>query len=44
MTFFEKVRVLIFADQNRVCYMFLESLKIVEGGGTPDKLISEGVF
>ena len=30
--FFKKVRVLIFAHQNRVCSMFLEFLEIVEGG------------
>ena len=32
MTFLDKVCVLIFADQNRVRSLFLESLKIVEGG------------
>ena len=49
MTFFEKVRVLIFAHLNksnqiRVRSMFLEFLEIVEGGETPVKRICEGVF
>ena len=34
MTFSDKIRVLIFADQNRVRSMFLEFLLIVEGGGS----------
>ena len=33
MTFFDKVRVLIFPRQNRVRSMFLQFLYIVEGGG-----------
>ena len=33
MTFFDKVRVLIFVHQNRVRSMFLEFLLIVEGEG-----------
>ena len=33
MTFFDKLRELIFTYQNRVRSMFLECLKIVEGGG-----------
>ena len=58
MTFFDQLRVLSFAIQNRVRSMFFEFLYIVEGGvfiilclvflniigGTPDKLISEGLF
>ena len=32
MTFFDKVRVLIFAHQSRVRSMFLEFLESVEGG------------
>ena len=32
---FDKVGVLIFAPQNRVCSMFLLFLYIVEGGGVP---------
>ena len=41
---FDKVRVLIFAHQNRVRSMFFEFLYIVEGGGTPVKRIPEGLF
>ena len=44
MTFSDKVRVVILAQQNRVRSMFLEFLLIVEGGGIPDKRILEGVF
>ena len=33
MTYFDKVRVVIFANQNRVRSMFLEFLLIVDGGG-----------
>ena len=44
MTFFEKVCVLIYAHQNRVCSMFMVFLEIVEGGGTPVKRIPEGLF
>ena len=33
MTFFEKVRVLIFVHLNRVRSMIVEFLQIVEGGG-----------
>ena len=33
MTYFDKVRVVIFEHQNRVRSMFLEFLLIVEGGG-----------
>ena len=35
MTFLEKLRVLIFAHQNRVRSMFFEFLYIVEGGNDP---------
>ena len=35
LTYFDKVRVLIFAHQNRVRSMFLEFLYIVGGGGRP---------
>ena len=44
MTFFDKVRVLIFAHQNGVRSIFLEFLEIVEEGGTPVKRITEGLF
>ena len=44
LTFFDKVRVLIFTQQSRVRSMFLEFLEIVEGGGTPVKRIYEGLF
>ena len=43
MTFLEKLRVFIFAHQNRVRSMFLEFLEIVEGG-TPGKRIPEGLL
>ena len=42
--FFDKLRVLNFAHQNRVRSMFFEFLYIVEGGGTPVKRIPEGLF
>ena len=44
LTYFEKVRVVIFTYENRVQSMFLEFLWIVEGGGTPDKRIPECLF
>ena len=44
LTFSEKVRVLIFADQTRVRSMFLEFLLIVEGGRTLDTRIPERLF
>ena len=44
MTYFDKVRVVIFAHENRVRSMFLEFLLIVEGGRTTDKRIFEGQF
>ena len=44
LTYFDKVRVVIRAHQNRVRFMFLEFLLIVEGGGTPDKRIPEGLL
>ena len=44
LTYFDKVRVVIRAHQNRVRSMFLEFLLIVEGGGTRDKRIREGLF
>ena len=44
LTYLEKVCVVICAHQNRVRSIFLEFLLIVEGGGTPDKRISEGLF
>ena len=44
LTYFEKVRVVIFTHENRVQSMFLEFLWIVEGGGTPDKRIPESLF
>ena len=36
--------VVIFAHRNRVCSLFLEFLLIVEGGGTLDERIPEGLF
>ena len=44
LTFLDKVRVLIFAHQNRVRSMFLAFFEIVEEGGTPVKRIPEGLF
>ena len=44
MTFFDKLRVLSFAIQNRVRSMVFEFLYIVEGGGTPLNRIPEGLF
>ena len=44
LTFSDNVRVVILANQNRVRSMFLEFLLIVEGGGNPDKRISEDPF
>ena len=42
--FFDKLRVLNFAHQNRGRSMFFGFLYIVEGGGTPVKRIPEGLF
>ena len=42
--FFDKVCVLIFASKNRVRFMFLEFLLIVEGRETLDKRITEGLL
>ena len=44
LTYFDKVRVLISANLNKVCSMFLKFLLIVEGGQTIDKRIPEGLF
>ena len=44
LTYFDKVRVVIFAHQNRARSKFLEFLLIVEGRGTPDKRIPEILF
>ena len=44
MSYFDKVRVVIFAHQNRARSKFLEFLLIVEGGRTLDKRIPEGLF
>ena len=44
LTFFDKIRVLIFTPQRRVRSMFFEFLEIVKGGGIPVKRISEGLF
>ena len=44
LTYFDKVRVLIFAHLNKVRSMFMDFLLIVEGGGTLDKRIPEGLF
>ena len=42
--FLDKVRVLIFSHRNRVRSMFFEFLYIVEEGGSPVKLIPEGLL
>ena len=44
LKYVEKVRVVICANQNRVRFMFLEFLLIVEGGRTLDKRIPEPLF
>ena len=44
LTYFDKVRVVNFAHENRVRSMFLEFLLIVEGGGNPDKRIPLRVY